>query len=233
MKKSDKAIKLKTFDPRAENEFYESSPTIPPTLKDLDKLAFDMQLWIPEPSDKFVNKRVLDLGAGTAPVGTVISHRFSPAAVVSLELVLHRIRTATIWVKKLDTLKLVCGDIFSLPFEDCSFDYVIANSVLHHLPRPGQAIAEISRVMCPGGQYLGREPNFNNPFVRFGVFHLCKPLLNGATTPNEYPLRAEEIITHFSKAGCDCKMHYFWRRLPKLRHPLLSIAMSVRAQRRV
>src|SRR5215467_3931827 len=39
------------------------------------------------------------------------------------------------------------GDIFALPFEDESFDVVFSQTVLYHIANPGNALAEIKRVL--------------------------------------------------------------------------------------
>ncbi len=222
----------KVFSPEAERDYYESGPISPLALDELNAQEADMRLWIPDLPFLFRGRRVLDFGAGQGRVGIVIAQRFAPTQVVSLELVYRRIQSATAWARSLTPLSLVCGDAFQLPFKDGSFDFVVANSVLHHLPQVNAAIAEIARVLCPGGFYIGREPNFNNPLLRMAVFALAGTVVHRTTyTANEYPLRAQEIIQAFAQNGCRCEMHYFWRRLPRLRHPILSIAMSVRAQR--
>ncbi len=217
--------KSKTFNADDEIGYYEAGAALPPSDQELDKLAADMRFWVPEFPAFFQGKQVLDLGAGTASVGTLIAQRFAPERVVSLELVMHRLRAAKTWVQRLPSLNLVCGDIFALPFEGETFDLVVANSVLHHLPDVARATAEIARVLRPGGFYIGREPNFNNPLIRLYVFKWI------SHSANEYSLRAQEIIAAFSKAGCHCEMHYFWRRLRTLRHPIFSAAISVRAER--
>jgi ubiquinone/menaquinone biosynthesis C-methylase UbiE len=43
------------------------------------------------------------------------------------------------------------GDAESLPYGDGSFDLVIGHAFIHHLPVPGAAIAEMFRVLKPGG----------------------------------------------------------------------------------
>ena len=43
------------------------------------------------------------------------------------------------------------ADIMSLPYEDKSFDVVMAAHVLEHLPDPQRALAEMVRVLKPGG----------------------------------------------------------------------------------
>jgi ubiquinone/menaquinone biosynthesis C-methylase UbiE len=42
-------------------------------------------------------------------------------------------------------------DAQSIPFEDESFEAVIANHMLYHVPEPSKAIAEMERVLKPGG----------------------------------------------------------------------------------
>lgn len=43
------------------------------------------------------------------------------------------------------------ADVQDLPFRDAAFDVVVANYVLHHVPDPGRGVAEMSRVLRPGG----------------------------------------------------------------------------------
>lgn len=49
------------------------------------------------------------------------------------------------------------GDIFALPFEDDSFDVVFSQTVLYHIPAPEKALAEIKRVLRPGGLVALRD----------------------------------------------------------------------------
>ncbi len=44
------------------------------------------------------------------------------------------------------------GDAQALRFPDASFDAVVANFLLLHLGRPEQAVAELARVLAPGGR---------------------------------------------------------------------------------
>ena len=47
----------------------------------------------------------------------------------------------------------VC-DVQELPFEDASFDVVVANHMLYHVPDPDRVVAELARVVRPNGVVL-------------------------------------------------------------------------------
>ncbi len=50
------------------------------------------------------------------------------------------------------------GDAVQLPFADASFDRIIASEVLEHVPDDRAAIAELARVLAPGGQLAVTVP---------------------------------------------------------------------------
>lgn len=59
-------------------------------------------------------------------------------------------------------------DILAIDFPDASFDYVLCNHVLEHIEADGKAIAEILRVLAPGGTAvitvpLRRGPTLEDP----------------------------------------------------------------------
>ncbi len=55
-------------------------------------------------------------------------------------------------------LSVVRGDACALPFRDCSVDLVVAFDVLEHLEDDAAAVAEVRRVLRPGGTYLVAVP---------------------------------------------------------------------------
>jgi SAM-dependent methyltransferase len=48
-------------------------------------------------------------------------------------------------------------------FQDGSFQIVVSKHVVEHLPNPERSIAEISRVLAPGGLLLLATPNLSSP----------------------------------------------------------------------
>jgi SAM-dependent methyltransferase len=67
-------------------------------------------------------------------------------------------------------LRCLLSDVQALPLADAALDVVTINAALHHLPAPEAALAEIHRVLRPGGLFaLGFEPNqghFQSPLLR-------------------------------------------------------------------
>src|SRR3954453_18995437 len=52
------------------------------------------------------------------------------------------------------TGRFVHHDAESLPFDDNTFDLVYSNGVIHHTPNTRRAVAEIFRVLKPGGRVI-------------------------------------------------------------------------------
>ncbi len=55
--------------------------------------------------------------------------------------------------------RVVRGDARRLPFAASAFDSATCLDVLEHVPRPGEAIAELARVLKPGGVLVLQTPN--------------------------------------------------------------------------
>ena len=116
------------------------------------------RIFVPERLPLFVEavggpgKRVLDLGCRT---GAVTQSFLAGNDVVGLDIDADALKRAaargvtTVW-----------GDVEEpLPFEDASFDVVVAGELLEHVRVPGGLLAEIGRVLRPDGVLVGSVPN--------------------------------------------------------------------------
>jgi len=64
--------------------------------------------------------------------------------------------------------RLQQADVLSLPYDDQSFEVVMAAHVLEHLPDPERALSEMNRVLKPGGMVFlcVTRPSFFGAFVQ-------------------------------------------------------------------
>ncbi len=115
-------------------------------------------------------RQVMDLGCGTG--GSVDRFRAHDPDVdwvgvdVGDSLEAHR-RTRS-------DARFVIYDGLTLPFEDSTFDVVYSRQVLEHVRHPDLHLAEIARVLRPGGAYIGStsqlEPYHSRSYWSFTVF---------------------------------------------------------------
>ncbi len=69
-----------------------------------------------------------------------------------------------------NTIRLLCGDIQQLPFYPRTFDVVLLNEVLEHVPNDDIVLQESYRVLRDGGTLIVFSPNRLFPFETHGVF---------------------------------------------------------------
>src|SRR6218665_3227634 len=98
----------------------------------------------------------LEIGAGTG-----LNHDLYPAAVTALTLTEPFEPMARQLQEKVASLAIpvdvVEAPAEALPFADASFDTVALTLVLCTVPEPDRALAEIARVLKPGGRFLFLE----------------------------------------------------------------------------
>jgi SAM-dependent methyltransferase len=57
-----------------------------------------------------------------------------------------------------DRVRFQTGSLTEIPYQSNSLDLVIASEVIEHLPEPGRALRELSRVLTPAGILLITMP---------------------------------------------------------------------------
>lgn len=85
---------------------------------------------------------VLDVGTGTGRGLSTLAERVPGLDLFGVEPVEELVREAA----RHHPTGLVRGSVFALPFPDASVDVVIETAVLHHVPNPANAVAEMLRV---------------------------------------------------------------------------------------
>ena len=121
-------------------------------------------------------ERVLDLGCGGGRHAFEAAKR--GAKVVAVDAAADEVGTvrATIGamldageIRPEDEAGAVQGDALALPFADGVFDRVIAAEVLEHIPDDAAAMAELARVLRPGGTMAVTVPRFGPEAVNWAL----------------------------------------------------------------
>lgn len=109
--------------------------------------------------------RVLDDGCG---IGTYV-RQLAPhvAEVYGIDYELDRVREAAAAPER---PLVLCAAGEHLPFPDASFDAVISNEVIEHVADDGMAVAEMARILRPGGRAVIFCPNRWYPVEQHGVY---------------------------------------------------------------
>jgi ubiquinone/menaquinone biosynthesis C-methylase UbiE len=97
--------------------------------------------------------RVLDCGCGAGSMTLELAERVTPGEVVGLDSeprVLEQARELAA-TRGLGNVQFDQGDVYTLPYPDASFDALFSHALLSHLREPGRALAEMRRVLRPGG----------------------------------------------------------------------------------
>lgn len=105
--------------------------------------------------------RVADLGCGSGVILTEIlsmkPHWFGKGLDISSASVDYACRLAA-HKRVAERAEFRVGNIASLPYDDESLDLVVASEIIEHMPEPEQVVAEIARVLRPGGKVVLTMP---------------------------------------------------------------------------
>jgi ubiquinone/menaquinone biosynthesis C-methylase UbiE len=96
------------------------------------------------------DERALDAGTGAGALAVAVAPLVSE--VVAVDIVPELLAEARSRVPA--NVALVEGDMTALPFGPASFDLVCTARTLHHVARPELVLAELDRVLRPGGTML-------------------------------------------------------------------------------
>lgn len=103
----------------------------------------------PHGPEFFGGKKVLDAGCGSGRHAYYAGRFGAEVWAVDLSPAVEVARRNT---EKLGNVYVVQADLFHLPFEPESFDYVYSTGVLHHLPDPESGFRSLLRQIKPGGE---------------------------------------------------------------------------------
>ena len=95
---------------------------------------------------------VLDVGTGPGRLPVEIARRSPQVRVTGLDVSPRMIEAATAAIEPGQQVTAEVGDVAKLPYRDGSVDLVVSTLSQHHWPDRAAALAELARVLAPGGR---------------------------------------------------------------------------------
>jgi ubiquinone/menaquinone biosynthesis C-methylase UbiE len=152
--------------------------------------------------------KVLDMGCGAGHASFAVAPH--AAAVVAYDLAPPMLATvaAAAIERGFSNITTQQGAAESLPFDDASFDWVISRLSAHHWHDVPQALAEVRRVLKPGGRVIFIDiAGSDHPLLDT---HLqAVEVLRDGSHIRDY--RADEWIAFFDRAGFSANVRERWR----------------------
>lgn len=104
--------------------------------------------------------KVLDIGTGTARIPLILSELRPQWQIIGVDLASSMLELGNQNIEqagKSEQIVLQLIDGKKMPYEDNSFDLVMSNSLVHHIPNPLDLLQEIDRVVKVDGSILIRD----------------------------------------------------------------------------
>jgi ubiquinone/menaquinone biosynthesis C-methylase UbiE len=126
---------------------------------------------------------VLEVACGTGLVALKLAERVSKVSGIDISAPMIDEAKKKLMEKGSDNVEFFVEDAYSLHFENDLFDTVICNNAMQNMKYPQRALAEIRRVLKPGGRFIsatigfGETPKYKilftifKPFIQIPVFH--------------------------------------------------------------
>ena len=146
-------------------------------------LRYAPRMWRSEVNDAVVDlvapvagETVVDIGAGMGPAAVRAARTGASVIAVEPTPFMRRVLKARRLFQRSRSLITVSdGSAEHLPLADRRVDAVWAVNTMHHWVDPAQGVAEIARVLRPGGRVVLVDENFGDPdhpeFERLGADH--------------------------------------------------------------
>lgn len=99
----------------------------------------------------------------------------------------------------------IMANLEQLPIPTGGFDLVTANMVMEHVENPGPVLAEVRRVLAPGGLFIFHTPNRFNPLIR--IASVTPKAIKNRLVGILEGRKEEDIFRTFYRANCSEDIH--------------------------
>jgi len=110
-----------------------------------------------------VDAHILDVGCGPGTITVDLARLARYGTVVGMDRSAAVVSEAAAHAKQVavSNVDLAVGDVYSLEYDDDTFDVVHAHQLLQHLSDPVAALSEMRRVCKPGGIVAARDSDYS------------------------------------------------------------------------
>jgi len=154
-------------------------------------------------------RAILDVGCGTGRLLRSAHDRFEGAALFGVDAAAEMVKQAQASSESIDFQEATAEQ---LPFADQQFDLIFSTMTFHHWSDQRKSIAEIARVMRPGGRWLLAD------FMPTGFMRWFRRLFR----MHQFPVR-QELDPILSAAGLEVVGQ---RAVPGLRGQVVVLAIG-------
>jgi ubiquinone/menaquinone biosynthesis C-methylase UbiE len=124
---------------------------------------------------------ILDVGCGTGRLLRSAAVRFPGARFVGVDAAIEMVKQAEASIPAGIAIEFQPATAEQLPFPNAQFDLVFSTVTFHHWRDQGKGIAEVARVLAPGGRWLLAD------FIAAGLMRYVRRLLR----LRQFPERGE------------------------------------------
>lgn len=207
----------------------------------MDKLFLKAELIIGRP----INGVVADIGSGTGVVASWLSKLRGVTQVYAIEYAEEYVKTLMpvtfkSFEAQADKIKRVVGSFNKIKVADNFFDFILELNSLHHSENLDVTLAELNRVLKPGGYVIAADRGHNNKVTDQYLKKIVEAQLSDEQKKiyglpqhftramyGEHEYRYRDWKNHFIKNGFEVKAFSFPWSNPKYINILAKIFFSI------
>lgn len=181
----------------SDQRFYDEEPVGPEVIRAHATAMRELTgMWFPRLEQHAARRRLraLELGSGTCVLAALVAQLDCVESVVCTDISRRRMEESlrsTLQIVRTDPSKFDYAELdFNKPFpiEDSSLDLVVCDAALHHARSMWFTLAEVNRVLKPGGLFVAQRERFLAPLTGHIVTRrmLTDPEFEAGVSENSY-----------------------------------------------